>query len=238
MQRGLNALVVTHESGVASLFEEIARELRIECCLTENTYDIARWLDAGQYQAVVLDFDTVNSAAELLKVVRTSRSNKRAVVFALATEAEQRRKLLREEANFLLRRPLDPIAIRRSLYAAYDMMLGEHRRYFRCTAKLEVLLTMGSGKSTQCATMNVSQGGLSVQTSQPLTPGESLYFALKLPDNFVVRGTGVVIWDDRHGKSGISIQCSGPSMQKRLEAWLDTKLAELAKKKRKSPQTV
>jgi len=224
-------LVVTNEAGLAALFAEIGRELEIEAHPSGNTSDLGRLLDEGQYPAVVLDFDTVSNANESLKAVRESRSNKKAVVFAVASEAAPRRKLLREGANFLLRRPLDAIAIRRSFYAAYDMILGEHRRYFRCSAKLEVLLTMSSGKSTPCSTINVSQGGVAVQTDRPLTPGESLYVALKLPDNFVVRGTGVVIWDDQHGKSGISIQCSGPTMQKRLDTWLDSQLAELAKKK-------
>lgn len=228
MRRGLNALIVTNEAALSALFEDIAAELDIESHAGGNVGEIGRRLDEGKYQAVLLDFDTISNAGEALKAVRKSRSNKGAVVFAVATEAVQRRRLLREGTHFLLRRPLDTTAIRRSLYAAHDMMMGEHRRYFRCTAKLEVLLTTSSGKSVQCSTVNVSQGGVAVQTDQPLTSGESLYVALKLPDNFVVRGTGVVIWDDKHGKSGLSIQYSGPAMQKRLESWLDSKLAELA----------
>jgi CheY-like chemotaxis protein len=227
----MNALIVTNEAALAALFQDVGAELGIESHATRKADEMPKRLEQGQYQAVILDFDTVSNARQSLATVRESRSNKGAVVFAVSTESGERKKLLREGANFLLRRPLDTIAVRRSLYAAYDMMLGEHRRYFRCTANLEILLTLGSGQSVPCTSINVSQGGVAVQTPQPLAPGESLYVALKLPDNFVVRGTGIVIWDDKHGKSGLSIQYSGPTMQRRLQAWLDSRLAEIAKKK-------
>ena len=46
--------------------------------------------------------------------------------------------------------------------------------------------------------------------------------ALQLPDAFTVRATGIVIWDDRHGKSGLSFQCGHVAMREKLDSWLDS----------------
>jgi hypothetical protein len=131
-----------------------------------------------------------------------------------------------EGANFVFERPFVTQEIRRALYAAYERMLGERRRYFRCALELPVLIIRSSsGLSLECVTMNVSSSGMAVKTATQLSQGEAVYISFVPPDKFTVRATGVVIWDDKHGKSGIRLQCSGPEMQHRLASWLDSQLA-------------
>jgi DNA-binding NarL/FixJ family response regulator len=224
----MKALILTGDPHLVKTVTAVAHELEIEAQSSNDAHEAIERLRHAQYQAVLLDFDTIPEAGQLLSGVRESRSNKNAVIFAVATDSEHRKAMLQEGANFLLRRPIEVTGVRRSLYAAYDMMRGEQRRYFRCSSELNVLLTLSSGNNVQGSTMNVSQGGLGVKTPQPLTPGESVYVALSLPDGFVAGGTGLVIWDDEHGKSGLSIQWSGPEMKRGLDAWLDSQFSEMA----------
>jgi hypothetical protein len=35
------------------------------------------------------------------------------------------------------------------------------------------------------------------------------------------RARGVVMWDDKHGKAGLSLECVSPQMQLELDSWLD-----------------
>jgi hypothetical protein len=100
-------------------------------------------------------------------------------------------------------------------------MRGERRRYFRCTAELPVELIFITGKSLQCFTTNVSSNGMAVKTSVPLSLAETMDIALLLPQGGTVLATGIVIWDDKHGKCGLKVQCSGPEMRKKLDSWLD-----------------
>ena len=104
----------------------------------------------------------------------------------------------------------------------------ERRRYFRCAAELPVVLMLTTSKKTfQCVTMNISSNGMAVQTPVPLPLklAETMDLALLLPQTGTVRGTGIVIWDDKHGKCGLKVQCNSPEMRKKLDSWLDSQFA-------------
>jgi hypothetical protein len=116
--------------------------------------------------------------------------------------------------------------IRKTIRSAYDLMSGRHRRDFRCSVNLPVRLTpVVSGDSIECATMNVSSNGMGISTSSPLKIAEPMDIALVLPDGFAIRATGIVIWDDHHGKSGLNFQCNDPEMRCKLDLWLDSQFA-------------
>jgi hypothetical protein len=70
--------------------------------------------------------------------------------------------------------------------------------------------------------MNVSGNGMAVITPVPLKLAETMDIALLLPATSTVRATGIVIWDDKHGKCGLKVQCCGPEMRKKLDSWLDS----------------
>jgi len=66
---------------------------------------------------------------------------------------------------------------------------------------------------------------MAVKTPFPLRLAETMDFALFLPETSAVRASGIVIWDDKHGKCGLRVQCSGPEMQEELDSWLDSQFA-------------
>jgi hypothetical protein len=43
-----------------------------------------------------------------------------------------------------------------------------------------------------------------------------------LSGGFQIRATGFVVWDDKHGKSGINFQCVAPEMRQKLDSWLNS----------------
>src|SRR6266699_3394765 len=96
-----------------------------------------------------------------------------------------------------------------ALYAAYDLMVRERRRYFRCSAELPVLLTPASATTdVRYTTIDVSSNGMALSTPSPLNPGEEVRIILFLQAaERVVRAIGTVVWDDKHGKTGLSFQC-------------------------------
>ncbi|SRR6266567_1162634 len=116
-----------------------------------------------------------------------------------------------------------------ALYAAYDLMVRERRRYFRCSAELPVLLTPASATTdVRCTTINVSSNGMALSTPSPLNPGEEVRIILFLQAaERVVRAIGTVVWDDKHGKTGLSFQCSIAHDQDELQTWLDTQFHDL-----------
>ena len=218
----VRALVLTADPLLLTTFSGVSSELGIQAESSDDSDEVSLQLNRARYEAVLLDFDTVSGAGPVLASVRESRSNKDTVVFAAATNATHIDQALQGRAHFLLRRPIEPAAIRRSLYAAYDLMLGGHRRHFRCAANLEVTPTIiTTGRSFQCSTLNVSSNGMAVTSPISLKPAEMLNISILLPDNMTVYATGIVIWDDQHGKTGINFQFSEPEMRRTFDAWLD-----------------
>ncbi len=210
----------------------VSRELGIVLDVSDAQEGVPQELKGEKYEALALDFDSVSNALATLAALRANPSNQNAVVFAIATGPSEQKVALQHRASFVLSRPLDSKDLRRTLYAAYDTMTRERRRYFRCAAELPVFLTRADGNDVVARTSNVSTNGMSICSSGTFALGETVGLTLDLLDggpHVLARGT--VVWDDKHGKSGISFQCVRPELQGALDRWLDAqffKMRELA----------
>lgn len=220
----LRALMVTRDSGLKIAFAEVSKEFGIAAQgSSRKNGDIPQELEQSKYEALLLDFDTVQQTATILSTVRQSPVNKNAVVFAVVGSADARQRAKDEGATFFLERPLQGDGMRRVLQAAYGLMTRERRRYFRCTAEAAVELVRSSGEKVSCNTLNVSSNGMGVKCPVPFDLGEKLGISLALPGvDALLRASGTVVWDDKHGKTGLSMECSNSQMQRELDSWLDS----------------
>lgn len=224
----VRALLVTPDKALDSVFTGIARELGIVTESSQGEEGIPIEVRRDKFEALVIDFDQVREAGTALAVLRANPSNQNAVIFAVATESDEKQLALSHGANFVLARPVDVKELRRTLYAAYDAMTYERRRYFRCTAELPVFLTRADGTDLVARTGNVSANGMSIQSRAAFRLGEKVGIALDLQNGGPhVLARGVVVWDDRHGKSGLSFHCVRPELQSTLDAWLDAEFKKL-----------
>src|SRR5436189_2135595 len=132
----IKALVVTLDPWLVVTFTNVSRELGIDAEKTIDSEGVPRELSRVKYEALLLDFDTISDMLPILARVRQSPSNKKALVFAVATGFEHRQQAFEHGANFVLERPFASTDMRRVLHAAYDLLARERRRYSRCTAEL------------------------------------------------------------------------------------------------------
>ncbi len=130
----IRALLVTPDPWLVRHFTSVCGELGIATQSSETTHGVPEELGQMKYEAVLVDFDTVPETLTILGCVRETRGNRNSLVFALATDTTHRHLALLRGANFIFERPIDANEIRRVLYAAYDPMVRESRRYFRCAA--------------------------------------------------------------------------------------------------------
>ena len=224
----IRALIVTADSSLTSLFVDISREIGVVTDISEQREGVPPELGSQKYEALLIDFDGVRDAGTVLGTLRASPSNHNAIVFAIATEHYQREVALLQGANFVFPRPIDNKELRRTLYAAYDAMTRERRRYFRFTAELPVFLTRADGSDLVARTSNVSASGMSICSSVTFNLGERVGLTLDLQNNGPqVLARGTVVWDDKHGKSGISFQCVRPELQRALDSWLDAQFSRM-----------
>lgn len=219
----IRACLVTLDPSLVTVFMEECDERGIEARAVASER-FSEELAQAKYEAVLIDFDLMPNPLEMLGAVRHSAANRNAVILAVATEAGHGQQALASGANVLLRRPLDGKEIRRVLDGSYEGMVRERRRYFRCAADIPALVIRSrSGEEFKCTTMNVSSSGVGLRTPVPLDPGEEVQLVIFLrQSDTMVRAFGTVIWDDKHGKSGISFRCTSAQHQIELDAWLDT----------------
>lgn len=190
---------------------------------------VAEELGRTKFEALVLDFDLGVRASALLDCARANPANRNAVIFAIVNDKSDTQEAIAHGANFVFERPLVIEDIRNIVHTARDLMVRERRRYFRCAAELPILLSeKRSGLSFQCTTMNVSRSGMAVKTPSPLAVAGEVDLTFSVGHNaYTVRASGTVVWDDKHGKSGISFRCRTAEMQTHLNAWLDAQFLKL-----------
>ena len=226
----LRALLLTNEEATIAGFSAICMELGIEAQSRLKPQDIEQCLNENKYAAVIVDFDNSDAGERHVPAVQESRLNKNSVVVAVAANAKNLERALRCRAHFVLKRPIQEVEIRRTLRAAYDFMLVDRRRQFRCATILPVRLRLlRSGGTFECSTVNISTNGVAVYSSMRLKPTESVDLEVVLPDGFVVLASGIVVWDDGMGKSGINFQVRTPEIRQKLDTWLSAQAASMAR---------
>lgn len=225
----IRALVVTRDPGLAATFSQVSGEFGIFAQRTQNgNGGIPEELGVSKYEALLLDFETVPQTVRILSSLRQSPANKNAVVFAVVGSDDSRRRAKDQGATFFLERPLKAEETRRVLQAAYGLMTRERRRYFRCVQEIMVHLVRENDEQISCKTINISSNGMAVNSSASFATGEKLHISFVLPGaQSQTRALGTVVWDDKHGKSGLSIACVNAQMQLELDSWLDANFSRV-----------
>lgn len=226
----LRALLLTNEESTVAGFSTICSELGIEAQSHLDAREVGHHLNTNKYAAVVIDFDNAEARERHLPALQESTLNKHSVVVAVAANAKNLERALHCRAHFVLKRPIHEVEIRRTLRAAYDFMLSDRRRQFRCPTILPVRLKLlRSGGAFECSTVNISAKGVAIYSSMRLKPTESVDLEIVLPDGFVVLASGLVVWDDGLGKSGIHFQVRTPEIRQKLDTWLNAQAASMAR---------
>ena len=224
----LRALVVTLDPWLIMTFQAVSGQMGIVAETSTSAHGLPMELDRDKYEALLVDYDTVGDTIGSVANLRESSFNKNIVLLAVATGARRREQALNQGVRFLLERPFGTNDIKQRLDIAYDLMKRERRRYFRCAAELPLRITRaGAIEELEFKTMNVSSGGLAILSTVTFALGENLKIAISLSDQAApILASGTVVWDDKHGKTGITLQCASPEMQLELDAWLDRRFQE------------
>lgn len=226
----LRALLLTNEEATVKGFSAVCSELGIQPEPNCGPQRLGERLNHNKYAAVVVDFDDQEAREAYLPALQDSRLNRNAVVVAVAMHAKNLEQALNCRAHFVLKRPIQETDIRRTLRAAYDLMLTDRKRQFRCSTILPVRLRLvRSGGTFECSTVNISARGVAIYSSMRLRPTESVDLEIVLPDGFVILASGIVVWDDGLGKSGINFQVRTPEIRQKLDTWLNAQAASMAR---------
>jgi DNA-binding response OmpR family regulator len=218
----IHALLIGPDSAMSRLFAKIFEEIGITAQSCSDDSRVAGILSNSKFEALVLDFDNVDAGVSIICKLRECSSSKDAIVFAVATAMSTRQRAFAGGANFAFGRPFVLAEIRNALQTAYSLMLRDRRRYFRCPVEYPVQITRTSGQKLQGKTINVSGNGMAAVLPCNLQVGERVELSFAMSEaELAIHAGGTVVWDDKHGKTGINFECTSAEVGTRLAAWLD-----------------
>src|SRR3954468_7831065 len=212
------ALLCSPDPQVVTAIQRILNSSGIELEICTHSEAGMKRLHQQKYDAVFVDCDDMPLAAELLKALRVTPSNRQAIAFALLNGATTTRKAFAMGANFALEKPLTVDVTTRTLRAAAGLIARERRRYFRQDVSTNVQLWVKNTEQLALMT-NLSESGMRLAQVQ-LKAGGKLRFQLTLPwSEVVVAGSGLVSWAAA-GSAGVRMTVPKP-IRIALEDWVN-----------------
>lgn len=183
-------------------------------------------LNRAKFEAVIVDLQLGSQVEAVLEGVRNSPSNKHAVVFTVSDSDFETARAFRAGSTFILRRPLSAASIDLSLKAAYGSIVRERRRYFRCPVKIPVAILSAAMQTVHGHTVNVSEGGMSINITTSLRPGDPIQSQFILPGRefqFVLESA--VCWT-KEQEIGLRFTSLSLHWAAKLQTWLSDRLEE------------
>ena len=220
------ALLVSADPVAIPQVSHALQELSISADVCQEVPPSIRLLNCRKFDAVVVDLQLGEQAGAILDEVRSSKSNRTAVTFAIAGSDAAATAVFRNRSCFLFERPLSTESIRSTLKPAYGLILRERQRYFRCPVAIPITILRRSLWEVRCYSVNISEGGMAVSTLVPLSPGEEVQMQFRLPDHKVpfLAEAKVCWW--RTGHLGVRFVFLSREHQSELQGWLSQKLEE------------
>jgi len=183
-------------------------------------------LNRRKFEAVIVDLQLGDQAKAVLEKVRLSPSNRTAVIFAISNSDAETAGAFKDGSNFVMRRPLSPASIDRSLKVAYGLIVRERRRYFRCPVEILAAIYSPGMPAVHGRTLNISEGGVAINTSLSLKPGVQVKLQFTLPDHATqFEAESTVCWS-KESYLGFQFTSLSPQLTSELQEWLARRLEE------------
>jgi CheY-like chemotaxis protein len=221
------ALLVSADPVTIQQFSHALQQLSISPDICREAAEAIRLLKSRKFDTVIVDFQLGEQSGTILGEVRLSPSNRTAVTFAISSNDGEATAAFRKGSGFVFERPLSRESIRRTLRPAFGLILREQRRYFRFPLSIPVSIRRKSMPLVRCDTVNISEGGMAVSTSVPLSCGEDVQVQFTLPDHkapFLAESR--ICWL-KTGHLGIRFVSFSQGHRSELQGWLSRKLEEM-----------
>jgi CheY-like chemotaxis protein len=225
---GLGCLLLTGDAMLLEVIRTNFSAAHIGLELRTDTASAVKFSARRHLDSFVIDCDGISGAMDLLAAIRSSRSNKASVVFAVVNAKTTVSMAVEAGANFVLGKPIQDKPLRGILDIALLRMEREHRRYFRHAVDLPIQLSCYTGATFAGKIMNVSEGGLALTLfgSAPVESVVTVQFELPSTDPQTFQAKAEIVWHDAFAM-GLRFLRIEPGCRSFFEAWLDSLEAQL-----------
>src|SRR6185436_7407766 len=134
----LQALLLTPDEKIERVLRRVLGDLEISVEYCADTDSALNKLTRDRFEAVIVDCDDDETAARVLKSVRATMRNKRAVAVAIIDSQKRVRGAFELGAHFVLYKPISAERAKTSFRAARALMKRERRRNSRLPVQIPI----------------------------------------------------------------------------------------------------
>lgn len=182
-------------------------------------------INTRKFEAIVVDLALGEQVIHVLERIRFSPSNRNSVTFAIVDSGSGAD--LKIQPNFVIPKPLTENLIGSVLKAALGLIIRDYRRYFRCPVAVPVLIRIDGIVQIPCEMMNISEGGLALNTRVTFDPGAPVKAEFSLPgEPSAFDIDAEICWCDKKGRAGVQFRTFSPEQKVRLQDWLSRRIEQ------------
>jgi CheY-like chemotaxis protein len=218
----LQALVLCSDDKIIRVLRRVLSDLEIGVELCTDSDSAVRKLTRRRFEAVVVDCNDEDMAAQVLKSVRSAPCNKRSIAVAMIDGQKAVRSAFGLGAHFVLYKPISAERARTSFRAARALMKCERRRNTRVTVQIPVALVSEDGAGQRKAvSSDISQGGMSLKLSRRNKNSRPMRIKFALPGSeHNIECAAEVAWEGSGAQAGIRFVNLSPEQRDHLKSWL------------------
>lgn len=216
----LCSLIFGQDDRTVKILRLLLVDLSIEAVITPDAGTAQRELCRRKFDGIFADCDNEEGAA-LLRSIKRSKHNTRAVVFGFTSSERNARLAFELGAHFAIDKPLVVAKVKRTLKAAHGMMMREQRIHYRHPAAAYVTVKSDALSVKTASMCDLSQGGALLQTATGCKKGQYLRLRFVLPETRTVIETAArVTWSDLTGRVGVKFLEVPEMASRELNNWV------------------
>lgn len=190
----VNCLLVSRDSQVQKLVAEVFAEIDLR--LREDTLAALDLITRSHFDGFIIDCDGMERGTEIIIAARSSRSNRKSVIFTIVNGKTSVATAMELGSNFVLGKPLDLDRLTTYFQSSLHKMETEHRRYFRYQLSLDAEVVRRDGKVVPAQILNVSDGGLALRLLDRahLHGSVTIRFTLPNTQRTIISAVALLCW--------------------------------------------
>lgn len=224
----LQALFLCADEKVERIIRRVLSDLEIAIEHCETPEDAIHKLTRERYEAVIVDCNSDQVAAKVLKSARAALRNKRAVAVAIVDSEKRLGSSFDLGAHFVLYKPISAERAKASFRAARALMKRERRHDLRIPVEIPVILHFNSGTGQlKTMTTDLSEGGMAIQLSMRPSAATPVSVSFTLPGTSTrIECDGEIAWENSSRQAGVRFRELSGAARGELRHWIDTNCAE------------
>jgi CheY-like chemotaxis protein len=213
------SLIVSRDPEILGLLNALMSEIDMAVEVVSELPKAIQSLKDRRYDALIVDCDQDKDGFELLMKVREEERNQKLLAVGITSDVAANQAVFDSGATFVLNKPLPVEDARRILKITNGVITRAVRRFMRLP--VDSLAIVSVDDRQEGIILNISQKGLAVQATDPLTVGQMVYVSFLLPDTFnLIEGAMQVMWIDASGRAGLEFRALEDREQEMLSDWV------------------